>query len=114
MDFARFLDGCADIISFVRLGQNTGFSIEYKTADGSIANYFPDFVVKRDAGETWIVETKGREDVNDAPKIERLKSWCQDASAGAAVAYRAMYVLEEEWEKTKLKSFGEAAGIFAV
>jgi type III restriction enzyme len=114
LDFARFLDGCDDIVSFVRNTRETNFSVEYRTADGSIANYFPDFVVKRSASEIWIVETKGREDLNDPPKIARLKMWCADASAAEAVAYRAMYVLEEEWERLRLKSFAEAVGVFAV
>jgi len=114
LNFARFLDGCGDIISFAKNAQNTGFSIEYRTADGSISNYTPDFIVKRGADEVWIVETKGREDLNDPPKIARLKLWCADATASGEVSYRAMYVQEEEWEGLALRSFGEAISIFAV
>ncbi len=114
LDFARFLDGRHDIVSFVKNTRETNFSVEYRTADGSIANYFPDFVVKRNASEIWIVETKGREDLNDPRKIDRVRMWCADASAAESVAYRAMYVLEEVWEKLTLKSFAEAVGVFAV
>jgi len=114
LDFARFLDACPDIVSFVKITRQTNFSVEYRTADGSIANYFPDFVVKRSAAETWIVETKGREDVNDEPKIDRLKLWCADASAAEPNAYRAMYVQEEEWEALKLRRFDEAVTIFGI
>ena len=114
LEFARFLDGCADILSFAKNAQNTGFSIEYKTADGSIAAYIPDFIVKRSASEIWVAETKGREDINDPPKIDRLKLWCKDATATGQVVYRAMYVQQEEWEKLKFGSFGDAIAVFAV
>jgi type III restriction enzyme len=53
--------------------QSTGFRIEYQNADGGIANYHSDFIVKRTETEIWIVETKGREDLDDPLKWERLK-----------------------------------------
>ncbi len=46
---ARFLDGCPDFISFAKNTQGTGFKIEYQNADGGIANYVPDFLVKQTA-----------------------------------------------------------------
>jgi type III restriction enzyme len=110
--FAHFLDGCDDIVSFAKNAQHIGFSIEYRTADGSIASYFPDFIVKRSKAEIWIVETKGREDLNDPPKWERLKLWCKDASSEGGVTYRAMFVQEEEWEKVTVRGFGQAVAVF--
>ena len=112
--FATFLDACPDIISFAKNAQNTGFSIEYRAADGSIASYFPDFVVKRSEKEIWIVETKGREDLNDPPKWERLKTWCIDASAGGNVVYRAMFVREEDFDQhfQRMKEFATAQQVF--
>jgi type III restriction enzyme len=114
LNFAKFLDSCSDIVSFAKNAQNTGFSIEYRAADGSIASYFPDFVVKKSEAEIWIIETKGREDLNDPPKWERLKTWCADASAGGDVTYRAMFVREEEFEAShaKLKDFHAAMATF--
>ena len=53
---------------------NPSLFIEYQNADGSISNYFPDFIVKRSPKEIWIVETKGRKDLDDPPKWERLKN----------------------------------------
>ena len=114
LSFAKFLDGCSDIVSFAKNAQNTGFSIEYRAADGSIASYFPDFVVKKSEKEIWIVETKGREDLNAPPKWERLQTWCADASAGGDVTYRAMFVREEEFEQhlQKMKDFTTAQQVF--
>ena len=44
LEMAGFLDGCGDIVSFVKNSQSTNFRIEYQNADGGIANYYPDFI----------------------------------------------------------------------
>jgi type III restriction enzyme len=113
LGFARFLDACPDILSFAKNAQHVGFSIEYRTADGSIASYYPDFIVKRSDAEIWIIETKGREDLNDPPKWERLKLWCKDASSEGGVIYQPMFVQEVEWEKVTVQNFGQAVAVFA-
>jgi hypothetical protein len=51
LEMAGFLDGCGDIVSFVKNSRSTNFRIEYQDANGSIANYYPDFVVKREEAE---------------------------------------------------------------
>jgi type III restriction enzyme len=117
LKFAGFLDGCADIVSFVKNGRsmNPGLFIEYQNADGSISSYYPDFLVKQTDKKIWIVETKGREDLDDPRKWERLKTWVADATAtGDGVTYRAMFVLEEEWDKRPLHSFADAQAAFEV
>lgn len=48
------------------------FKIDYKNADRIIANYYPDFFVKIDEKTVYVVETKGREDLDDSLKIRRL------------------------------------------
>jgi type III restriction enzyme len=116
LDFAAYLDGCADIISFAKNTQHIGFRIEYRKADGSISDYIPDFVVKRSDKEIWVIETKGREDLDDPPKWERLKTWVEDATtAGEGVIYRAMFVREEDFRKVegKLSHFDAAIRAFA-
>ena len=115
LEFAGFLDGCPDIEAFVKNSRqmNPSLFIEYRNADGSISNYFPDFIVKRTPKEIWIVETKGREDLDDPPKWARLKDWVADATArGEGVTYKAMFVREEEWEKQPLNGFAEAQAAF--
>ena len=115
LEFAGFLDGCNDVVSFVKNDRqmNPSLFIEYQNADGSISNYFPDFIVKRSPKEIWIVETKGREDLDDPRKWERLKDWVADATArGEGVRYKAMFVREEEWRKRPLNGFAEAQAAF--
>ena len=101
LDVAAFLDGCPDIISFVKNSQSTSFRIEYQNADGSIANYIPDFIVKETENIVWVIETKGREDLDDPLKWERLKQWCRDASIHdeEGRAFSPLFVRKEDWER---------------
>ena len=113
LDFAGFLDSCDDIVSFVKNSQSTQFRIEYRNADGSIANYFPDFIVKRSENEMWIVETKGREDLDDPPKWERLKQWCADAtSQDKKRSFHALFLREEEWDAHRPRDFEQLVAAF--
>jgi type III restriction enzyme len=115
LEFAAFLDRAADVKSFVKnsVHMRPNFQIEYQKADGTIAPYHPDFLVKRTDGEVWVVETKGREDLDDPRKWGRLKTWIVDATAqGDGVIYKAMFVREEEWDKRPLNGFAEAQAAF--
>ena len=106
LDVAAFLDGCGDIISFVKNSQSTQFRMEYRNADGGIANYYPDFLVKRTGSEIWVIEVKGREDLDDPPKRERLQLWCADATVhdGKRV-FKPLFVWQEAFEKYQPKDF---------
>jgi type III restriction enzyme len=109
LEMAGFLDGCGDIVSFVKNSQSTNFRIEYQNADGGIANYYPDFIVKRTEAEIWVVETKGREDLDDPLKWERLQQWCIDATVHDEEGrkFHALFVRQEDWEAHRLTSFGQ-------
>ena len=66
-------------------------------------------------GVIWIVETKGREDIQDARKWERLKLWCKDATAqDAPNRYRALFVRQEDWDalRNPVRTLGEAWAAF--
>lgn len=76
---------------------------------------YPDFVVRDTDGVVWIIETKGREDVEDAGKFARLKLWCEDATEqDAPRQYRALFVRQEDWDRlvNPLSTLGEAAALF--
>lgn len=115
LEFASFLEDCADVESYAKNYLAVGFKLDYVKADGDISNYYPDFVVKVAGGEIWLVETKGREDLNDPGKWERLQQWCSDASRlDSGRQYRALFVREEDWERYKPKSFRDAMAVFGV
>ena len=113
LQFADFLERCDDIISFVKIYPEIHFKIDYKNADGSISNYIPDFAVKVDNKSIYIIETKGREDLDDPLKIERLKQWCEDATNRQnKYEYKMLYIKEDEWSKYKPTNFNKLVTIY--
>jgi type III restriction enzyme len=115
LKFASFLDSCPDVISFGKNYFAVNFKLDYINADGNISYYYPDFLVKvkpkSAREELYVVETKGREDLDDPLKIKRLKQWCQDVNAipGAKQIWNFVYVPESEFKKYRdnLKSFND-------
>ena len=65
-----------------------GFKLDYVKADGDLSNYTPDFIVRTTDGTVWIVETKGREEIDVPQKMARLRQWCADATAASASGRR--------------------------
>ena len=108
LEFADFLERLGDdeIISFAKNYYEVHFKIDYKNADGTIANYYPDFFIKTDEKTVYIVETKGREDLDDLLKIKRLAQWCDDANKRQKkIACKMLYVKQEDWDKYKPKNW---------
>lgn len=106
LEVAAFLEKCPDIISYAKNYFSVHFKIDYRNADGAISDYYPDFLVKVTEKEIYIVETKGREDLDDPLKIERLKQWCEDVnSRQSKIRYSMLYVRQDEYERYKPLSF---------
>lgn len=106
--FASFLENCEDIISYVKNYFGVHFKIDYKNVDGNISDYYPDFVVKKNENEMFIIETKGREDLDVPLKTQRLKQWCEDINKiQNKVKYDFIYVDEESFNKYNPSSFEE-------
>ncbi|KKU50030.1 MAG: hypothetical protein UX71_C0002G0001, partial [Parcubacteria group bacterium GW2011_GWA1_47_10] len=104
LEFASFLEDCEDIVSYVKNYFAVHFKIDYRNADGSISDYYPDFIVKVSSKEYYVIETKGREDLDDVEKIKRLEQWCEDVNANQHKAtYHMLYIKQEEWEKLHQK-----------
>ena len=113
LEFADFLEGADDVLSFAKNYYEIHFKIDYKNSSGAISSYYPDFFVKTDNKTIYIVETKGREDLDDIEKIKRLGQWCQDASERQKkIAYKMLYIKQEKWEKYKPKDFKDLIKIF--
>ncbi len=106
LQFANFLEGCDDVLSFAKNYMAVHFKLDYVKADGDISNYYPDFMVKLSAKRIVIVETKGREDLDVPLKMSRLRQWCEDVNCVQTdVEYDFVYVDEESFEKYKPTSF---------
>jgi type III restriction enzyme len=104
--FAHFLEDCEDVVSFGKNYLAVSFKLDYVKADGDISNYSPDFLVKLSENRIFIVETKGREDLDVPLKMERLQQWCEDLNRiQKKIKYDFVYVEEEEFEKYKPATF---------
>lgn len=107
--FARFLDDAPDVASFAKNYLALGFKIDYVRADGDLSNYIPDFLVKSVDGVHWVVETKGRVEIDLPQKMQRLRQWCADASEASLATggpeYRFVYVDQEGFERHPPKTF---------
>ena len=86
-----------------------GFRIDYVRADGELSTYTPDFIVRDATGGVWVVETKGREELDLPQKMARLRQWCADATAASLAEggprYGFVYVDQEGFEQHKPQDF---------
>ena len=111
--FASFLEDCSDVVSYAKNYLAVRFKLDYVNADGDISNYYPDFLVKLSAKRIFIVETKGREEIDVPLKMQRLRQWCEDINrAQTDGEYDFAYVDEESFEKYKPASFKQLVAGF--
>ncbi len=114
LSFAAFLDSASDVQAFGKNYMAVGFRLDYLKADGDLSTYTPDFIVRTTDGQVWIVETKGREELDIPQKMARLKQWCADATEAAkeqdGTRYGFVYVDQDGFEKHPPKTF---AGLIA-
>ncbi len=107
LNFTKFLHRSEDVISFSKLPQQFGFSIQYTDTRANIRHYFPDFVVKISENEFWLVETKGREDVEVALKDQAAQNWCENATKLTKVNWQYIKAKQNEFEKLHPNNFQE-------
>ena len=105
-EFIAFLENCDDIIAYTKNYINIGINMDYVNKDGDIKNYYPDFLVKKSEDEVYVVETKGREDLNDPLKLKRLKQWCKDMNnQGYKAKYGFVFADQEGFERYRPVDF---------
>ena len=114
--FARFLDEAPDVVAFAKNYLAVGFKIDYVKTSGDLSNYVPDFLAKTADGTVWIVETKGREEIDLPQKMARLKQWCADATSASqaegGAEYRFVYVDQQGFERMPTKDFAGLTAAF--
>lgn len=119
LEVASFLENkFNDVLAYAKNTTGEGgvnFKMEYQAENGNIREYYPDFFIKTGPDTFYILETKGREDLDDVRKIQRLQSWCSDInSAQDKFTYTPLYAKQEKWEtvKSDLRSFRDFCKIF--
>jgi type III restriction enzyme len=118
LKFARFLEAAPDVQSFARNYLAVGLKLDCVRADGDLSTYTPDFIVRTADGAVWIVETKGREELDLPQKMARLRQWCADATAaeqgegGNGARYDFVFVDQESFEQHHPHTFAALAASF--
>ena len=114
LSFAAFLESAKDVVAFAKNYLAVGFKLDYVKADGDLSTYTPDFIVRTIDGVVWIVETKGREELDLPQKMVRLKQWCADATAAEDNGSRYEYVFVDQagFEKHPPGTFAALAASF--
>lgn len=105
--FAKFLDNAEDIVAFAKLHQQFGFCIQYTDTLANIRNYFPDFVALHSDGTKWIIETKGREDIEVKQKDYAAQNWCETATLLTGESWKYLKVLQKDFESLHPDNFDE-------
>jgi type III restriction enzyme len=116
LSFAAFLDTAPDVQAFGKNYMAVGFKLDYVKANGDLSTYTPDFILRTTDGSVWIVETKGRAELDVPQKMTRLRQWCADATeAGEAEGgthYGFVYVDEVGFKQHRPSSFAGLASAF--
>lgn len=116
LTFAGFLDNAPDVVAFAKNYLAVGFKVDYVKTDGDLSTYTPDFIARTADGTIWIVETKGRVELDLPQKMTRLRQWCADATSASQAeggpAYRFVYVDQQGYERNPPKDFAGLAASF--
>lgn len=113
LNFAQCLEEWEDITSYAKNYFAIRFKLDYVNADGDISNYYPDFIVKRSDGSIFVIETKGREELDVPLKMARLKEWRRDVNQlQSATRYDFVYVDQPGFEQYKPRSFQDLVESF--
>jgi type III restriction enzyme len=117
--FAAFLEDAGDVQAFAKNYLAIGFKLDYVKANGDLSNYVPDFIVRTIDQKIWIVETKGRQELDLPQKMTRLKQWCADATAAETAEgstpcsrYDFVFVDQNGFEQHAPKTFASLVASF--
>ncbi|MEX1253691.1 MAG: DEAD/DEAH box helicase family protein [Dehalococcoidia bacterium] len=110
--FARFLEDAPDVEAFAKLPDQFGFAVEYTDSAGNLRYYHPDFALLA-GGTHYLIETKGREDVDVSHKDRAAKMWCENATMLTEAPWDYIKVPQKDFEKLEATHFSDLI-VFAV
>ena len=97
--FARFLDNAPDVERFAKLPVLFGFAIPYTDRRGNLRYYYPDFVAVDAEGTHYLLETKGREDVEVQYKDRSAEMWAERATELTGTDWRYLKVTQKRFNE---------------
>ncbi len=95
------------IVSFAKLPEQFGFCIQYTDKLANIRHYYPDFIGKLSDDSYWLIETKGREDVEVKLKDSAAQIWCENATALTGKNWKYLKVPQKDFENLHPNDFEE-------
>jgi type III restriction enzyme len=112
--FAGFLQEAPDVQALAKNYLAVGFKLDYVRNDGDLSNYTPDFIVRTTDKTIWIVETKGRAELDLPQKMTRLSQWCADATAAEenGQRYDFVFVDQDGFDLHRPKNFAALTASF--
>lgn len=113
-EFAKFLQDAPDVHSFAKLPSRFGFAIEYTDNVNSLRYYEPDFVAVDNEGGHYLIETKGREDLDVAHKDRAARIWCENATLLTGVAWDYLKVLQTDFGKLQATDLEDLKLVFSL
>jgi type III restriction enzyme len=111
-DFAHFLQDAADVVSFAKLPGRFGFTIEYTDNATNLRYYEPDFVAVSSTGDHYLIETKGREDIDVIHKDRAAGIWCENATLLTGVAWAYVKIPQVAYTKLQPSELSDAVLAF--
>lgn len=105
--FAKFLEKGEGVERFAKLPEQFGFAVEYTDSNNNLRYYEPDFVAVTGDGTRYLIETKGREDVDVANKDRAAILWCENATRLTGTPWRYVKVPQKEFEKLQPNEFAD-------
>lgn len=105
--FAKFLQDANDVTAFAKLPEPFGFAIDYTDAVSNLRYYQPDFVVVLNDSTHYLVETKGREDIDVAHKDRAAQLWCENATVLTGTTWKYLKVPQKEFEALQPALFSD-------
>jgi type III restriction enzyme len=105
LNFAKFLEKAPDVDRFAKLPEQFGFAIEYTDSNNNLRYYEPDFVIVDSEGMHYLLETKGREDIDVANKDRAASLWCENAMRLTGTGWQFIKVQQKEYEKLEPDEF---------
>lgn len=106
-EFTGFLDTARDVAAFAKNAGPQKLMIDYLRPDGQRALYVPDFFVRTQQGDCYLVETKGRQDELVPLKASAAVAWCKSASKEATWLY--LYVPYHLFQRGAAATISELA-----
>jgi len=104
--FSRFIDKAPDVAAFAKNAGPQCLRIDYLADGMRLAFYRPDFMVRVDDGNYYLVETKGREDKDVPAKARAAMAWCKSATSKEC-KWTYLYVPQGTFEKFSGNSIGQ-------